>query len=98
MRLVAAFIALIAMAALCKSADAQTAECKSLRDPAARLTCYDRANPPLATYPAPASKPAPKPAPRPVPAAQADNTGYVDSLGEEDARVNAQLKNICRGC
>lgn len=82
------------MAALCKSADAQTAECKSLTEPATRLACYDKANPPIATYPTPASKPAP----RPVPATKAENTGYVDSLGEEDARVNAQLKNICRGC
>jgi len=87
MRLVAA---LIAMAALCQSADARAAECKSLTDPATRLACYDKANPPIATHPTPA--------PRPVPAAKADNTGYVDSLGEEDARVNAQLKNICRGC
>jgi hypothetical protein len=91
MRFVAA---LIAMAALCKSADAQAAECKSLTDPATRLACYDKANPPIATYPTPA----PKPAPRSVPATEAGNTGYVDSLGEEDARVNAQLKNICRGC
>jgi hypothetical protein len=91
MRFVAA---LIAMAALCKGADAQTAECKSLTDPATRLACYDKTNPPIATYPTPA----PKPAPRPVPATKADNAGYVDSLGEEDARVNAQLKNICRGC
>jgi hypothetical protein len=23
---------------------------------------------------------------------------YVDTIGAEDARMNAQLKNICRGC
>lgn len=86
--------ALIAMAALCQSADAQTTECKSVTDPALRLACYDKANPPIATFPTPA----PKPAPRPVPDAKADGTGYVDSIGDEDARVNAQLRNICRGC
>jgi hypothetical protein len=91
-------VALIAMAALCKSADAQAAECKSLTDPATRLACYDKSNPPIAAYPTPISKPAPKSTPGPVPDAKADNMGYVDSLVEEDARVNAQLKNICRGC
>jgi hypothetical protein len=86
--------ALIAMAALCQPADAQAAECKSIADPALRLACYDKANPPVATFPTPA----PKPAPGPVAASKIDNTGYVDSLGDEDARVNAQLRNICRGC
>ena len=91
MRLIAA---LIAMAALCQATHAQTRECKSITDPALRLACYDKANPPIATF----ATPAPKPASRPVPAAKADNTAYVDSIGDEDARVNAQLRNICRGC
>lgn len=91
MRFVAA---LIAIGALCRSADAQTAECKSITEPALRLACYDKANPPIATFPTPA----PRPASRPVPAAQVDNTGYADSLEEDEARVNAQLRNICRGC
>jgi hypothetical protein len=93
-------VALIAMAVLCKSADAQTRECKSLTDPATRLACYDKANPPIATYPTPAPKPVPNPAaPRLLaPAAKADTMGGMDSLNEEDTRVNAQLKNICRGC
>jgi hypothetical protein len=59
------------MAALCQSADAQVAECKSLTDPASRLGCYEKANPPIATYPTPATKSAT----RPVPATKADNTG-----------------------
>jgi len=33
-----------------------------------------------------------------VPAAKADPEKYVDMIGAEDARMNAQLKNICRGC
>ena len=91
MRLIAV---LMTMAALCVSAKAQAADCKSITDPALRLACYDKANPPVATFPTPA----PRPAPRPVPAAKVDNTGYVDSLDEDDARVNAQLRTICRGC
>jgi hypothetical protein len=97
MKLIAALIAMaaLAVAALCQTADAQTAECKSITDPATRLTCYDKANPPIATYPTPV----PKPAARPVPVPKVDNTGYVDSVGdEEDARMHAQLRNICRGC
>jgi hypothetical protein len=44
---------------------------------------------------------APPPALRaaaPPPAAKIDGAGYVDSIGAEDAKMNAQLKNICRGC
>jgi hypothetical protein len=86
--------ALIAMTALSQAAAALTVDCKSITEPATRLACYDKANPPVATFPTPV----PKPAPRPVAASKVDNSGDVDSLGEEDARVNAQLRNICRGC
>jgi hypothetical protein len=89
------FIAvLMTMAALCVSAKAQTPDCKSITDHALRPACHDKANPPIATFPTPM----PRPAPRPVSAAKVDNTGYVDSLDEDDARVDAQLRNICRGC
>jgi hypothetical protein len=89
------FIAvLMTTAALCESAEAQTADCKSITDPALRLACYDKAGPPIATFPTPS----PKPAPHPIPAATADDTGYAGVLDEDDARVNAQLRNICRGC
>ena len=33
-----------------------------------------------------------------APAAKADPGNYVDMISAEDARMNAQLKNICRGC
>ena len=37
---------------------------------------------------------------RAVPVLKTDGDGakYVDSIGAEEARVNARLKNICRGC
>jgi hypothetical protein len=87
-------IALVAIGALCQTATAQTPDCKSITNPAARLACYDKAAPPAA---ASASAPA-KPQARAVPPSKVDGTKYVDSLSSEDARVNAQLKNICRGC
>jgi hypothetical protein len=87
-------VALVAIGALCQAAIAQTPDCKSISNPAARLACYDKAAPPAT---ASASAPA-KPPLRAVPPSKVDGAKYVDSLSSEDARVNAQLKNICRGC
>jgi hypothetical protein len=81
--------ALVAVCALSQSAAAQTPECKSITDTTARLACYDKSSAP------PASS-----ARRVAPVAKADtkDTKYVDPITQEDARMNAQLKNICRGC
>ncbi len=86
------FAALVAICALSQTAIAQTPGCKSISDASARLACYDKAPPPAAA--AAAAKPAPKTAPSP----KADAAKYVDSIGAEDALMNARLKNICRGC
>jgi hypothetical protein len=76
---------LVAICALSRAAVAQTPECKSIAVPTERLACYDKAVPPAKTMVRPtASKP--------------DPAKYVDTIGAEDARMNAQLKNICRGC
>jgi hypothetical protein len=75
---------------LSQSALAQSPECRSIPDPNTRLACYDKAASPAAATARPLA-----------PAARVSNSppvGYVDSLGAEDARVNAQMKNICRGC
>ena len=92
------FALLVAICALPQSALALTTECKAIPDTGARLACYDKANP----LPAPVDKSAAaKPAaakPARIPAAKADAEKYVDTIGAEDARMNAQLKNICRGC
>jgi hypothetical protein len=87
------FAVLVATCALCQTAIAQTPGCKSISNPGARLACYDKAAAPAA------SSVIAKPPLRAVPVAKADDGGnYVDSIGAEDARVNAKLKNICRGC
>jgi hypothetical protein len=78
---------LIAGLALSQAAAAQT-ECKSISAPGARLACYDKAAMP--------ARPAERPVASKTP--NADPPKYVDTIAAEDARMNAQLKNICRGC
>jgi hypothetical protein len=79
---------LIAIGALSQAAIAQTPECKSISVPNDRLACYDRAAPRVKSTLRPAASSTPKP----------DPSGYVDAISAEDARMNARLKNICRGC
>ena len=80
------FIApLIAICALSQAAVAQTPDCKSILARKDRLTCYDKAAQPATL-------------PTPLAASQPAASGYVDPIGAEDARMNARLKNICRGC
>jgi hypothetical protein len=84
---------LAAICLLSQSAVAATLECKTIPDASSRLACYDKAN----TSAASADKStAAKPAR--APAAKSDTAKYVDTIGAEDARMNAQLKNICKGC
>jgi hypothetical protein len=88
------FAVLVAMCALSQTAAAQSPECKSITDPGTRLACYDKAAPPVASSVTGATaKPAPK-----APVTKVDNSKYVDTIGQEDALMNARLKNICRGC
>jgi hypothetical protein len=78
---------LIALLVLSQAAAAQSQDCKSLSGSKERLACYDRATP---------AKAAERPAASKTP--NADPSKYVDTISAEDARMNAQLKNICRGC
>ncbi len=81
------FVMLVAICALSQPAVAQTGDCKSMSEAAARLACYDRAAPPAAAT----AKP-------PAAASKAEAAEYVDTISAEDVRMNARLKNICRGC
>jgi hypothetical protein len=87
MKLLAVFVTICA---LCQAATAQTPNCRSIPDSAARLACYDKS-------PSPASAAA-TPAPRPVPASKTDSLKYVDGITAEDAIMNERIKGICRGC
>jgi hypothetical protein len=97
MRLIALLVAASgAVCALSVSTLAQTGECRSIADPAARLACYDKAAPaPAANARATAAKPLAAASP---PTSSGDSSRYVDSIGEEEALVNAKLHGICRGC
>lgn len=85
-------VALAAIGALSQAALAETRDCKTIADPALRLTCYDKINPPIATYPIPLPKSS-----RPIPTTGPDGLAYVDPA-DDDALVRAQMRNICRGC
>jgi hypothetical protein len=87
--------ALAALCALSGAVRAETQDCKTLTDPAARLTCYDKINPPIATYPIPLPKPS-----HPIPLTRPDGTpGSAEtSDNTEDAMLHATMSNICRGC
>ena len=90
MRIVALLISLCALsqAAPLQAASAQTSDCKSIANPTERLACFDKASP---TEISAARAPAPK-------ASKVDPSKHVDSISAEDARMNARLKSICRGC
>jgi len=78
---------LILLCSLAEGAIAETAECQSIPKSSARLACYDKAVPPT-TVPdkSATSKPS-------APQAQP-----VDRLSAENARLDAAISNICRGC
>jgi hypothetical protein len=79
---------LIALFVLCEPAIAQTTECQSVPKASDRLACYDRAASPARRVKPVAASPAPAAQPGPV----------GDLLAEENARLDAKIKNICRGC
>ncbi len=92
------FAVLIAVCAMSLPAIAQTPDCTAAPDVDGLLPCRDK--PPSANRPAMPKRAAPVSA---SPVARADSRKpdsgkYVDAIGAEDARMNAQLKNICRGC
>jgi hypothetical protein len=94
MRLVAV---LVAMCALSQTAVAQTPDCKAIPDAGTRLACYDRVAPPAASDKSAATKPA-SPVSARASVSKIDSGKYVDTIGAEDALMNARLKNICKGC
>ena len=77
-----------AFCAFCAPAIAQTNECQSIPKATDRLACYDKATPPAGRVkPAAASK---------TPSSQPGQA--TDLLAAENARLDAKINNICRGC
>ena len=71
-----------------ETAIAQTSECQSIPKDSVRLACYDKISPPIAPGKSAASKTPPTSEPG----------KFVDLLSAENARTDAAMKNICRGC
>jgi hypothetical protein len=76
----------------CQSAVAQTSECSTVPKARDRLACYDRATPPsVAKRGSSKQKAAASDAP-------SEQGRVVDALAVENAKLDAKLKRICRGC
>ena len=78
-------LAVLALCAYASGALAAAPECRGIENANARLSCYD------ATYPPRMEKSA-------VPEKDATRAAFKDPFIAEDAKTNAKLKNICRGC
>jgi hypothetical protein len=91
------FAVLVAVCALSSSAVAQP-NCRGKPDVDGRLACRDNYAPAeKSTEKSTMTKPAAS-APARASAAKTNPGTYIDEISAEDARMQAQLKNICRGC
>jgi hypothetical protein len=78
--------------AICHGAIAQTSECSAVQKPGDRLACYDKAAPP--TF----AKDVTSKQKKAVSGTSPDQGAVVDALAVENAKLDAKLKKICRGC
>jgi hypothetical protein len=75
---------------ICQVAIAQSSECSTVSKASDRLACYDRATPPTAGK---------KPANQAAAASDAQSQApLADLLAVENSKLDAKIKNICRGC
>jgi hypothetical protein len=74
-------------------AAAQSPECRTIPKATDRLGCYDKASPPAAM-----EKPAPAKSTSPKQVADDSTRPLADMLATENSRLDAKIKNICRGC
>ena len=92
-------IALLALlCTFCEVALAQAPECSSIPKASDRLACYDKAAPPKAVGKPAASRASAAPDKPAASATPADQGQVVDLLAAENAKLDARLKTICRGC
>ena len=76
----------------CQGAVAQTSECSTVPKASDRLACYDRATPPSAAKSMTSKQKAA------TANASPDQATAIDALAVENAKLDAKLKKICRGC
>ncbi|QWG21373.1 type VI secretion protein [Bradyrhizobium sediminis] len=81
------------------AAIAQGSPCQSIAKASDRLACYDKAAPPIALAKPAASKTPAAPAKLAISQTSTEQQGHVvDLLAAENAKLDAKLKTICRGC
>lgn len=78
-------LAVLALCTFASGALAAAPECRAIENTNARLLCYDSTYPPKIEKPVLAEK-------------DPSRTVYNDPFIAEDAKTNAKLRNICRGC
>lgn len=83
------FVTVLALCAFASDALAAGTDCSALESTSARLACYDAASPPKFEKSKAIGKVVEQDAGRPE---------YKDPFLAEEARTNAKLKGICRGC
>jgi hypothetical protein len=79
-----ALLVALSICAFAQGAFAKEVSCRAIDSTSARLACYDAAYPPSLAKPAIEG--------------DASRAADKDPFSAEDARTNAKLKNICRGC
>jgi hypothetical protein len=80
-----AIFAALSICAFAQGAFAKDVSCRAVEGSNARLACYDAAYPPSPAKPAAIEN-------------DVSRAAYKDPFIAEEARTNAKLKNICRGC
>lgn len=86
------FLLTVSLSVICYGANAQASECSMVPKSSDRLACYDRVTPPSSAKPAVTSKQ------KKAVSGSTNQEAVVDALAVENAKLNAKLKKICRGC
>jgi hypothetical protein len=83
-----------------QAALAQPSVCQSIANQMDRLACYNTGSPPPpAAVPPKKADIVPKRVERPVaPKTKSEPDQFVDVLADENKKLGAKLKTICRGC
>ena len=76
------------LCSLSGTAIAQTTECRSIPKASDRLACYDRLSPPISQQQKSVTAKPPT----------SEHGQPIDRLAVENSRLDAKIKNICRGC
>jgi len=90
-------IAILMLCAFAPAARAAGADCRAVESTSARLACYDAASPPKIEKTKATEKATGKSAAK-APEDDPMRPEYKDPFLAEEARTNAKLKGICRGC